>query len=141
MLVEVESGMTTAESSTEKKTYSVDDVHKEIDGFMLSVFEAVHGHEAVTAETSHESRIALSAAKCQAILDRYTNACTAIEGLVGITKTKQEQEEEIEQLSEQCRVVRERILEREAVLVQRREDIDVKLKELLNDDVLGIKTG
>jgi len=57
---------------------------------------------------------------------------------VGIDRTPQQQEEEILRLSEQCKATRERILQREAQLVQRRNDIDSQIKDLLSDSVLGL---
>ena len=117
---------------------SVDEVHTCVDGLVLSIFEAVLGHEAVTAETSAEGREIVTAAKCRAISEKYAAAQSAVDRLVGIDRTPQQQEEEILRLSEQCKATRERILQREAQLVQRRNDIDSQIKDLINDSVLGL---
>ena len=117
---------------------SVDDVHARIDALMLSLFEAVRGHEAVTAETSVEARGAVSEQLQQTVADNYAATLRSVQSLVGLNRTSKEQEDEIASLAEQCEQVRQRILQREDKLVQRREDIDTQLKELLNDQVLGL---
>jgi hypothetical protein len=117
---------------------SVDDVQARIDALMLSLFEAVRGHEAVTAETSVEARGAVSAQLQQTVADNYAATLRSVQNLVGLNRTSKEQEDEIASLAEQCEQVRQRILQREDKLVQRREDIDTQLKELLNDQVLGL---
>lgn len=117
---------------------SVDDVHARIDALMLSLFEAVRGHEAVTAETSVEARGAVSEQLQQTVADNYAATLRSVQSLVGLNRTSKEQEDEIASLAEQCEQVRQRILQREDKLVQRREDIDTQLKKLLNDQVLGL---
>ena len=117
---------------------SVDDVHAAVDGLVLSVFEAVVGHEAVTAEETDEGREAVTAAKCQSIADKLAAAQSAVERLTGVRRTQAEQEAEILKLSEECKAARNRILQREAQLVQRRGEIDAAIKSLLSDKALGL---
>lgn len=111
---------------------SVDDVHKEIDRLMLSIFEAVRGHEAPADGPGGTT------AKCQEIVDRYNATLAAVDSLVGINRTKEEQEAEIRDLSEQCRLVRQRIMKHEDNLVAQRAAIDDKLKALFSDTQLGL---
>lgn len=113
---------------------SVDDVHREIDQLMLAIFEAVRGHEAATDGPGG------TAAKCQEIVDRYNGTLAAVDNLVGINRTKEEQEAEIRDLSEQGRIVRERIMKHEDNLVAQRATIDEKLKALYSDTQLGLSS-
>ena len=118
---------------------SVDAVHSGVDALVLSIFEAVLGHEAVTAESDASARAALTAAKCQTIREKYGAALEAVEHLTGIDKSPQEQEEEILRLSSLCKAARQRILDREAELIRRREQIDSSLKNIFSNDRLGLK--
>lgn len=119
---------------------SVDDVHANVDALMLSIFEAVRGHEAATDATAGvEAQQAVAAVKCQDIVDKYNSTLAAIDDLVGIDSTKEQQEEEIRALSAQCRLARERIMQHEDQLAAKRNAIDGQLKALLNDDVLGLQ--
>ena len=120
------------------KPVGVDDVHRGVDALMLGVFEAVLGHEAVTAEPTADARAAATAAKCREIMEKYTAVHMAVNNLAGIDKTEDQQEEEILQLSQQCQAARRRILDRVDELKQRRDSIDASIMALLSDEKLGL---
>jgi len=124
---------------------TVDAVHDELDGLVLSVFEAIRGHEvavqqAAQAEGSGEEQLAIvRKGKALEVNRKHQSAKAAVESLLGIDTTQEQQEVELLQQSERIAQLRERILLSEGKLLQKKKSIDAALSSELSDDVLGLQ--
>lgn len=125
--------------SSSSTCVSVDDVHDRLDSLMLSVFDAVLGHTAVSITPDGNTNIdTLRAEKVQKIRSEYSIAVDGIENLVGIDRTEDEQQQILAQQSQDISALKEKIMLFEAQMLQKKREIDVALNSALSDQVLGL---
>lgn len=112
----------------------VDEVHEIIDGFFLSIFEAIRGHELLSEPNADE----LKRQRLKTVTDKYKETMAAIDNLEGIKMTKGEQETRLQEQSEEISALRKSILQKEQDLLTKRKEIDEKLAQRCSDDALNL---
>lgn len=115
-------------------SFGVDEVHEIIDGFFLSIFEAIRGHELLSEPNADE----LKRQRLKTVTDRYKETMAAIDNLEGIKMTKGEQEARLQEQSEEISALRKSILQKEQDLLTKRKEIDEKLAQRCSDDALAL---
>ena len=115
-------------------SFSVDELHEIFDGFFLSIFEAIRGHEVLSEPNADE----LKGQRLKAVTDKYKDMMMAIDNLEGIKMTKEEQEARLQEQSEQISSLRGSILQKQQTLLAKRKQIDEKLASMLSDEALAL---
>ena len=115
-------------------SFGVDEVHEIIDGFFLSIFEAIRGHELLSEPNADE----LKRQRLKTVTDKYKETMAAIDNLEGIKMTKGEQEARLQEQSEEISALRKSILQKEQDLLTKRKEIDEKLAQRCSDDALNL---
>ena len=115
-------------------SFGVDEVHEIIDGFFLSIFEAIRGHELLSEPNADE----LKRQRLNTVTDKYKETMAAIDNLEGIKMTKGEQEARLQEQSEEISALRKSILQKEQDLLTKRKEIDEKLAQRCSDDALNL---
>ena len=115
-------------------SFGVDEVHEIIDGFFLSIFEAIRGHELLSEPNADE----LKRQRLKTVTDKYKETMAAIDNLEGIKMTKGEQETRLQEQSEEISALRKSILQKEQDLLTKRKEIDEKLAQRCSDDALNL---
>ncbi len=115
-------------------SFGVDEVHEIIDGFFLSIFEAIRGHELLSEPNADE----LKRQRLNTVTDKYKETMAAIDNLEGIKMTKGEQEARLQEQSEEISALRKSILQKEQDLLTKRKEIDEKLAQRCSDDALAL---
>ena len=123
---------------------TVDAVHDTLDSLVLSVFEAIRGHEAAVLQAGLEEEggeqalQAVRKEKAEEVHRKYVAAVQSVQSLAGLDTTPGQQEEELQQQSQRIQQLRERILTSEGKLLQKKNSIDAALSAELSDQVLGL---
>ena len=115
-------------------SFGVDEVHEIIDGFFLSIFEAIRGHELLSEPNADE----LKRQRLKTVTDKYKETMAAIDNLEGIKMTKGEQETRLQEQSEEISALRKSILQKEQDLLTKRKEIDEKLAQRCSDAALNL---
>ena len=135
-------------ATTKSKIGTVDAVHDQLDALVLSVFEAIRGHEVAVKNAEKEEAVAgqIKPALQRAHRDvakevrvQYNATMARIDELVGVERTKAQQEELLERQDQEIVQLRDRVVQAEKNLLSKRNAIDKQLQTLLSDDVLGLR--
>jgi hypothetical protein len=116
----------------------VEEVHEKLDMFVLSIFEAVRGHE--VAQLGEEKWKIEATEKNTDIHKKYHDSIDSIDKLKGMNRTEEDQTRTLDDQSIRIAALKEKILQYENELITRKETIDLQLRTHLNDDVLGLKS-
>ena len=116
----------------------VEEVHEKLDMFVLSIFEAVRGHE--VAQLGEEKWKIEATEKNTDIHKKYHDTIDSIDKLKGMNRTEEDQTRTLDDQSIRIAALKEKILQYENELITRKETIDLQLRTHLNDDVLGLKS-
>jgi hypothetical protein len=124
---------------------TVDAVHDTLDSLVLSVFEAIRGHEVAVLQAGLEEEggeqalQAVRKEKAEEVHRKYVAAVQSVQSLAGLDTTPSQQEEQLQQQSQRIQQLRERILTSEGKLLQKKNSIDAALSAELSDQVLGLQ--
>lgn len=103
-------------------TTTIENVQDCVDKLVLNIFEAARGH------TDPQS----APERSKQLIAVYKEAVESVDKLVGINKTKEQQEQCLSELSEQFNMLKTEVLMLEALLKTVIENTDVELDGLLD---------
>jgi hypothetical protein len=135
------------DNANKAKMGTVDAVHEHLDGLVLSVFEMVRGHD--VAVDAAESEISKNGQQKSALLNaqrthaldvriKYNATMASIDALVGIERSQAQQEDILNEQTLRIGSLKQKIIEQEQTLIEKKKSIDLKLQQLLNDKELGL---
>ena len=136
-------------STVSKTEYSVDEIHDIVDQFMLNIFETVReakehdqteGLDAIdTATRDAQSGLDHQSLNVAKVIDSYREAMAAVDNIVGMEHTLEEQHAIIEQQNKEIGDSMEMIKNLEAEMERRRTQFRDQLHAELTDERLGLK--
>jgi hypothetical protein len=102
---------------------TVDELHDQIDGLVLSVFESMRAASGASPQVDQDSAV---------IMGKYAAACQTIENLVGINSTEADQLATLRDLSDRYAASKSRALSIQEKLLALKAEVDEQLEKELN---------
>jgi hypothetical protein len=116
------------DDSTASPPTKIKDIHDCIDKMMLAVFEGARGHSAPSS----------SGERAQQMRESYEQSLEVIDRLLGVGRTKAEQEAQLAANETQLKLLRGEVLDLESKLRAVTDSIDVELESILSDEAIGL---